>query len=80
MYLHISFTNGSNPYVQYKRRDGKFLETKRDIYNALRRWKMNYIITGHWTDTCYEAVATENINLYYFDTGKFRRHGKYGKA
>lgn len=59
MWLHISFTNGSNPFFQMYKRNGEHLQTKKDVTAALRRWKRHYNIVGYWTDGGYMAWATE---------------------
>lgn len=58
MFLHITFTDGSNPFVQYRKKNGQLLRTKREVSNALRRWKRRYNITGHWSSDGYMATAT----------------------
>lgn len=43
MFLHINFTNGSNPYVYYGNKDKIKLE--------IRKWKQNYELSNIKTDT-----------------------------
>ena len=43
MFLHIDFTNGSNPYVYYGNKDKIKLE--------IRKWKQNYELSNIRTDT-----------------------------
>lgn len=42
MFLHIDFTNGSNPYVYYGNKDKIKLE--------IRKWKQNYELNNIKTD------------------------------
>lgn len=43
MFLHINFSNGSNPYVYYGNKDKIKLE--------IRKWKQNYELSNIRTDT-----------------------------
>jgi len=52
--LHITFTNGSNPWLMYS-------DSDRKIQNAIRRWKRNFRIVDR-----YE----ENDNIYLTITEK----------
>lgn len=42
MFLHINFSNGSNPYVYYGNKDKIKLE--------IRKWKQNYELSNIKTD------------------------------
>lgn len=63
MYLHIEFTDGSNPFFQLYKRGGARLETRADVRQALRRWQKRFIVSGYWTEDGYNATATERNPL-----------------
>ena len=53
MFLHITFKDGSNPYVKYNIKDLK------ELNNLTKRWEKNYTICGYWTACGFMATATE---------------------
>lgn len=52
--LHLTFTDGSNPYL-----------FRGDVIRELRRWKRNYTITGYWKSGIFFGTATAKHNLFY---------------
>ena len=61
--LHITFTDGSNPFV--------YRGTMRGIKRQLRKWGQNYVIYGTYTRFgIYFATATpkrDPVDLFNFD-------------
>ena len=48
--IHITFTDGSNPWFMLNASD-------RDIQNAIRKWKRNFIVVDRFTEN--ESLQTE---------------------
>lgn len=75
MYLHITFTDGSNPYV-------KFAKSKKDIAKDLRSWKRHYIVMDKYKTadgnimvtirpkTCEEETAMRMKSKDYYESMK----------
>ena len=53
MTIHITFTNGSNPYV-------RFNMNKKQFRNELRKWKRSYnVVRKHQDDTIFNITLEE---------------------
>ena len=55
--IHITFTDGSNPWFMLNASD-------RDIQNAIRKWKRNFIVVDRFTenDTIYMTLQVKGVD------------------
>ena len=66
MFLHLSFTNGSNPFIMY----GKGNITKEDCLKELEVWKQNYNVLD----------ITEEHGGIFAVLSERKRYGAYSKS
>jgi hypothetical protein len=53
MFLHITFSDGSNHWVKFRLKDGE------SVRKELKKWQNNYNICGYWVTAGFMATATE---------------------
>jgi hypothetical protein len=53
MFLHITFSDGSNPYVKMG------LKTTDDLRREVDQWCKSYDVCGYWVALGFMATATE---------------------
>lgn len=60
MYLHITFTDGSNPYVKFYLND----TPEKSIAKDLRSWKRHYVIVDRYTTDDGDIMLTVRHKTY----------------
>lgn len=73
--LHITFTNGSNPWLMYS-------DSDREIQNAIRRWKRNFCIVNRCEENniIYLTVREKTGEEKFFMNKKSKEKYIKGKA
>ncbi len=60
MYLHITFTDGSNPYIKFYYNENPRKSIKRDIQS----WKRHYVVVDKYTDDDGDVELTVRCKTY----------------
>lgn len=60
MYLHITFTDGSNPYIKFYYNENPWKSIKSDI----RSWKRHYVVVDKYTDDDGDVELTLRHKTY----------------
>lgn len=60
MYLHITFTDGSNPYIKFYYNENPMRSVTKDI----RSWKRHYVVVDKYTDDDGDVELTLRHKTY----------------